>query len=271
MVGRGAPHATTNNDLADSDDGECGYQATNRTPHGDWAGPHGGGSPGNLWVPRRGASCSSTTEDLAESDKCKSIYQSEDGTLCGDCTEPCGGCRYMVAGRGHGGSRPGRGGTPGHAASHSTTNKDSAGSDNSKSRHQSSVKTPHGDAVEPRGVVGMELLLGPAPVGADQGGCLQLAAELRTTPPTKTRCHQLRTMEATTVPAPKVRRMAMTWGQAEMERHCTAQRRRLLEHRPLMPTRMRRTFLRVFGRGLIIFTFSLVLLRGIFQEIGQLT
>ncbi len=143
-----APHATTKDDWADSEDGKSGCQAADKTPHGNWAGPCGGGSPGNLLTPRHGAPRSTTTEDSAESNKCKSIYQSKDGTPRGDCAEPCRGCWYAVAGRGRGGGEPGRGGAPKCAASHFTTNKDLADSDNCKSRDQSSDKTLHGNAAE---------------------------------------------------------------------------------------------------------------------------
>ncbi len=40
--GRGAPHFTTNNDLADSDDGKSGYQSVDRTLHGNCTEPCGG-------------------------------------------------------------------------------------------------------------------------------------------------------------------------------------------------------------------------------------
>ncbi len=149
--GHGAPQATTNNNCADSDDGKSNCQAADRTPRSNWAGPSGEGSPGNLSTPGHGAPCSTTTEDLAESNKCKSIYQSKDRTPCGDCAEPCRGSRYVVAGGGRGGGGPGRGGAPGHAASHFTTNKDLADSDDCESGDQSSDKTPHGNTAEPHG------------------------------------------------------------------------------------------------------------------------
>jgi hypothetical protein len=41
--GRGALHSTTNDDLADSDDGESRYQPADRTPRGNWVEPLGGG------------------------------------------------------------------------------------------------------------------------------------------------------------------------------------------------------------------------------------
>jgi hypothetical protein len=71
-------------------------------------------------------------------------------------------------------------------------------------------------------VVGMGFLLGAAAAGAIQGGCLLPGAELLTPPPTKTRRHQLRMMETTTVLYPKAQRMAMIWGQVEMELHSVA-------------------------------------------------
>jgi hypothetical protein len=155
---------TTADNLADSDIGESAYRPFDRTPLGDGTDPCGGcrygnpaghilggGSPGKLSTPRHGAPCSTTTEDLADSDNAESIYQFMDRTLGGDYAEPHGGCWYGVAGCSRGRSRPGSLCTPGHAASHSSTNKDLTDSDDGKSRGHSSDKTPRGDGAEPHG------------------------------------------------------------------------------------------------------------------------
>ncbi len=163
--GLGALCPTTTDDLADSDNGESCYQSVDRTPLGDGADPCGGhwyeistehclggGIPEKMLTPGCRAPCFTTTEDSVDSDNGKSGCQSVDRPLRGDCAEHRGGHWYGVsAGCSCGGSRSRSLCTPRCRAPHSTTNRDSADSDNGKSRYLSPDRTPRSNGAEPCG------------------------------------------------------------------------------------------------------------------------
>jgi hypothetical protein len=102
--GGGATHSTTNKDLADSDNGESGYQSPDRTPTGNGVEPYGGhwyrlpagcsrggDWPGRLNTAGRGATHSTINKDLASSteddgnDNSTGSQGSEDNNDLGSC------------------------------------------------------------------------------------------------------------------------------------------------------------------------------------------
>jgi hypothetical protein len=201
--GRRAPHSTTNNDLADSDDGKSGYQSVNMTPHGKcaepcgghWYGtPTGGGlgggrpkklstlgaellalPPQKIWLTVRMARavsslltgfCLATVQSLVEVIGTRfPMGAAKAGAGQGVCLLP--GLELL---------------TPSPTKTWQTVMMARAGTSLLTGLCVATVQSLVG-------VIGMGFLLGLAAAGAGQGSCILLGVELLTLPPTKMQCH----------------------------------------------------------------------------------